>query len=89
MKELIEVTYHFSDGTEVTKPRWLTPNEQLAEARDEEWSKEDLYEFMQKHFSNYDKWLSFAFCYLLDLGLTDTEANDIIDEWANQWSLPF
>ena len=88
MKELKEVTYHYTDGTSITREPWKTPLETLKKANDEEWSISDLKEFMQKHYSAYDGWVSMAFSYLMDLGYTVDEANEELGKWTNEWELP-
>lgn len=88
-KELKSVEYHYTDGTSVVREPNPTPLEVLKQMEEEHWTEQDLYEYMQKHFSKYDSWLSVAFAHLMDLGLEDIEANEKLEQWCIEWSLPF
>lgn len=89
-RKLVKVTYHYSDGYEIEKEPWKTPLETLDEWRDSEFTLEDLKKDMVKHYGRFEAWVSAGFVYMInDLSIDDWRANEILQEWADEWALPF
>lgn len=88
MKELIEVTYHYSDGTEVRREKWKEGNEKLQEWIDLRYSLEEIKAEAQKALGKFSGELDIIFSYLInELNLTDEQANSLVEEWGNEWNI--